>query len=40
MQYALSLNLGFERANAISASFDLRLQSYDKKRNRSCGAAR
>jgi predicted permease len=39
LQHALTLNLGFEPANAISASFDLRLQGYDKKRSRSFDAA-
>jgi len=39
LQHALTLNLGFEPANATSASFDLRLQGYDKKRSRSFDAA-
>lgn len=34
LQHALGLNLGFEPANAVSVSFDLRLQGYDKKRSR------
>jgi predicted permease len=39
LQHALTLNLGFEPANAVSASFDLSLQGYDKKRSRSFDAA-
>jgi predicted permease len=39
LQHALTLSLGFEPANAISASFDLRLQGYDKKRSRNLDAA-
>ena len=39
LQHALGLNLGFEPANAVSVSFDLRLQGYDQKRSRSFDAA-
>jgi predicted permease len=39
LQRALTLNLGFEPANAVSASFDLRLQGYDKPRSRTFDAA-
>jgi predicted permease len=39
LQHALTLNLGFDPANAVSASFDLRLQGYDKTRSRSFDTA-
>ncbi|HLJ46475.1 MAG TPA: ABC transporter permease [Bryobacteraceae bacterium] len=39
LQHALTLKLGFEPANAVSLSFDLRLQGYDKKRSRTFDAA-
>ena len=39
LQHALRMNLGFEPANAVSASFDLRLQGYDEKRSRTFDAA-
>jgi predicted permease len=39
LQHALTLNLGFEPGNAVSASFDLQLQGYDEKRSRTFDAA-
>jgi predicted permease len=34
LQHALALNLGFEPDKAVSVSFDLRLQGYDRKHSR------
>ncbi len=39
LRHALTLNLGFKPANGVSASFDLRLQGYDRRRSRSFDAA-
>ena len=39
LQHALALNLGFVPEHAISASFDLRMQGYDKARSRTFDAA-
>ena len=39
LQRALTVNLGFDPAHAISASFDLRLQGYDGRRSRSFDSA-
>jgi predicted permease len=38
LQRALTLNLGFQPAHAVSASFDLRLQGYDNARSRTFDA--
>ncbi len=39
LQHALTLNLGFVPDHAVSASFDLKLQGYDKVRSRTLDAA-
>jgi macrolide transport system ATP-binding/permease protein len=39
LQHALALNLGFEPAGAVSASFDLWLQGYDRGHSRTFDAA-
>jgi predicted permease len=39
LQHALAMNLGFVPEHAVSASFDLRLQGYDKARGRTLVAA-
>jgi predicted permease len=39
LQHALSLNLGFQPAHAVSVSFDLALQGYDQARSRRFDAA-
>src|SRR5262249_28495452 len=39
LRHALTLNLGFEPENAVSASFDLRAQGYRERRSRTFDAA-
>jgi len=39
LQHALTLNLGFNPNDAVSVSFDLRLQGYDEERSRRFAAA-